>query len=60
MILNSGITKFQESGADGVTHLLSNMMNVKQSSSSGTTAISGENLKLKSPYGIHSALQLGV
>ena len=45
-VLTSGFLKFQESGADGVTHLLSNMMNVKQSSSSGTTAISGENVKI--------------
>lgn len=38
----------KESGADGVTHLLSNMMNVKQSSSSGTTAISGAGISLGS------------
>jgi len=36
----------KESGADGVTHLLSNMMNVKQSS--GNTAISGAGISLGS------------
>ena len=37
----------QDSGADGVTALLSNMMNVKQSSG-GTTAISGAGISLGS------------
>ena len=39
---------YQDSGADGVTALLSNMMNVKQSSAGGTTAISGAGISLGS------------
>jgi len=38
----------KDSGADGVTALLSNMMNVKQSSAGGTTAISGAGISLGS------------
>ena len=39
---------FQDSGADGVTKLLSNMMNVKQSTGGGATAISGAGISLGS------------
>merc|ERR1712156_1362369 len=36
----------KDSGADGVTKLLSNMMNVKQSTGGGATAISGAGISL--------------
>jgi len=38
----------KDSGADGVTKLLSNMMNVKQSTGGGATAISGAGISLGS------------
>merc|ERR1711936_216897 len=38
----------KDSGADGVTKLLSNMMNVKQSNGGGATAISGAGISLGS------------